>query len=97
LFLSKIYQQPNVVVVGEETGGGARGNTAVFIPKVTLPNTGVQLRLPLFRLISDVTIPENGRGIQPSVEVFPDSWHIANGMDKKMEKVKSLIAASAKK
>jgi hypothetical protein len=97
LFLSKIYQQPNVVVVGEETGGGARGNTAVFIPKVTLPNTGVQIRLPLFRLISDITIPENGRGIQPSVEVYPDSWHIANGMDKKMEKVKSLIAASAKK
>lgn len=96
LFLSKIYRQPNVVIVGEETGGGARGNTAVFIPKITLPNTGVQLRLPLFRLISDVNIPENGRGIQPNVQVIPDSWQIANGMDKKMEKVKSLIAASTR-
>jgi C-terminal processing protease CtpA/Prc len=96
LFLSKIYRQPNVVVVGEETGGGARGNTAVFIPKVTLPNTGVQLRLPLFRLIADVTIPENGRGIPPTVEVIPDSWHIANGIDKKMEKVKSLIREAQK-
>lgn len=96
LFLSKIFKQPNVVVVGEETGGGARGNTAVFIPNVTLPNTGVQLRLPLFRLIADVTIPENGRGIPPTVEVIPDSWHIANGMDKKIEKVKKLIAEAAK-
>ncbi len=91
LFLSKIQHQPNVTIVGEETGGGARGNTAVFIPRVTLPNTGVQLRLPLFRLISDVNIPENGRGIQPDVEVIPDSWHIARGIDKKMETVKSLI------
>lgn len=96
LFLSKIYRQPNVIVVGEETGGGARGNTAVFIPKITLPNTRVEMRLPLFRLISDATIPENGRGIQPSVEVYPDSWHIARGLDKKMEKVIKLIAASAK-
>jgi Peptidase family S41 len=96
LFLTKICRQPNVIVVGEETGGGARGNTAVFIPKVTLPNTGVQLRLPLFRLISDVHIPENGRGIQPTVEVITDSWHIANGLDKKMEAVKELIRKSQK-
>lgn len=96
LFLSKIYRQPNVVVVGEETGGGARGNTAVFIPMITLPNTGVRMRLPLFRLISDIDIPENGRGILPSVEVQPDSWHIANGVDKKMEKAKSLIRQSKK-
>jgi hypothetical protein len=52
--------------------------------------------LPLFRLISDVTIPENGRGIQPTVEVIPDSRQIAKGIDKKMEEVKKLIAASTK-
>lgn len=96
LFLSKIYKQPNVVVVGEETGGGARGNSAVYIPVITLPNTGVKMRLPLFRLISDHEIPDNGRGILPAVEVIPDSWHIANGVDKKMERVKSLIRDAQK-
>ncbi len=91
LFLSKVYNQPNVTIIGEETGGGARGNSAVFTPRVTLPNTGVRLRLPLFRIISDINIPANGRGIIPTVEVRPDSRSIQLGKDKKMEKALSLI------
>ncbi|HSK13274.1 MAG TPA: S41 family peptidase, partial [Phnomibacter sp.] len=91
LFLSKVHHQANVVTVGEETGGGARGNNAIMTPKITLPNTRVQLRLPLFRLISDASIPDIGRGIMPKVPVDPDSWYIRQGVDKKMEKVKELI------
>lgn len=94
LFLSKIYQQPNVDVVGDETGGGARGNSAVMTPKIYLPNTGVQLRLPLFRIISDINIPENGRGILPTVPVSVDSRYILLGIDKKLEEVYQLIESN---
>jgi C-terminal processing protease CtpA/Prc len=87
LFLGKVLHQNNVTTVGEETGGGARGNSAIMVPKVTLPNTGVQVRLPLFRLISDVSLPNNGRGIMPSVPVPPNSYYIKNDVDPKMEKV----------
>jgi hypothetical protein len=97
LFLSKVYKQHNVVIVGDETGGGERGNSAVLIPKIYLPNTGVQLRLPLFRIISDVSIPQNGRGILPSVPVAVDSRYIQWGRDKKMEKVFELITGEAHK
>jgi C-terminal processing protease CtpA/Prc len=92
LFLSKVYQQENVTVVGEETGGGARGNSAVMIPKITLPNSKVQLRLPLFRLISDIHLPPNGRGIMPEVFARPGTWNIRENTDAKMEKVYALIA-----
>ena len=91
LFLGKVLHQNNVTIVGEETGGGARGNSAIMVPKVTLPNTGVQVRLPLFRLISDASLPNNGRGIMPSVPVPPNSYYIKNDMDPKMEKVIELI------
>ena len=35
LFASSVIRQENVIVVGEETGGGAYGNTAWLIPDVT--------------------------------------------------------------
>ncbi|MGZ8545015.1 MAG: S41 family peptidase, partial [Flavisolibacter sp.] len=46
LFTKALKEQPDVTVVGEETGGGAYGNSAWLIPDVTLPNTGVRFRLP---------------------------------------------------
>jgi C-terminal processing protease CtpA/Prc len=96
LFLAKVFQQTNVTVVGDETGGGARGNSAVLVPKLTLPNTRVQLRLPLFRLITDAQLPQDGRGIMPDVPVQVDSYYIQQGVDKKMEAVKLLIAEKLK-
>jgi hypothetical protein len=91
LFLTKVYGQQNVTVIGDETGGGARGNSAVLVPKVTLPNTRVQLRLPLFRIVTNAGLPHNGRGIMPDVPVAVDSYYIQQGVDKKMQVVKSLI------
>ena len=50
LFVNSIIKQENVTVIGEETGGGAYGNSAWLIPDVKLPETGLRFRLPLFRL-----------------------------------------------
>jgi len=91
LFTIKVINQDNVWVVGEETGGGAYGNTAWLIPDVTLPNTGIRFRLPLFRLVIDKDMPKSGRGIQPEIFVPPTVEAIRKGIDYKMEKVKELI------
>ncbi|MDQ6610125.1 MAG: S41 family peptidase [Bacteroidota bacterium] len=90
LFAKSLRQQDDVIVVGEETGGGAYGNTAWLIPDVTLPNTGVRFRLPLFRLVVDKE-EEKGRGIQPEVFALPGVEAIRRNEDYKMEKVKRLI------
>jgi hypothetical protein len=101
LFTNSIIRQDNVTVVGEETGGGAYGNTAWLIPDFTLPETGVRFRLPLFRLVIDKNIPKNGRGVIPEVESLPTQKSIAAGVDFKLEKAIELIKAgkeqSAKK
>ncbi len=91
LFASALIKQDNVTVVGEETGGGAYGNSAWLIPDVTLPETGVRFRLPLFRLVIDKNYPKNGRGVQPEVESLPTIDAIRRGTDYKVEKAMELI------
>ncbi len=91
LFASALVKQDNITVVGEETGGGAYGNSAWLIPDVTLPVTGIRFRLPLFRLVIDKTTPKNGRGVQPEVEALPSIEAIKRNADFKVEKVMELI------
>lgn len=90
LFAHSLREQDDVVIVGEETGGGAYGNTAWLIPDVTLPNTGVKFRLPLFRLVTDKN-EQKGFGVQPEVPALPTWEAVRKGEDYKMEKVKELI------
>jgi C-terminal processing protease CtpA/Prc len=91
LFTNSIITQSNVIVVGEETGGGAYGNTAWLIPDVKLPETKLQFRLPLFRLVMDRSQPKTGHGIMPEVEVKPNVDAIRRNADYKLDKVMQLI------
>lgn len=91
LFTQTVKPQENVIVVGEETGGGAYGNTAWLIPDLTLPQTGIRVRLPLFRLVIDKNIPKDGHGVQPEVISVPTIDAIRRGADYKMDKVMELI------
>ena len=92
LFARTVRDQNNVTIVGEETGGGAYGNTAWLIPEVVLPNTKVRFRLPLFRLVVDAKNGiEKGRGVMPEVESLPTVHDIRRSIDFKMEKTIELI------
>jgi C-terminal processing protease CtpA/Prc len=97
LFASALIKQDNVTTVGEETGGGAYGNTAWLIPDATLPETGIRFRLPLFRLVMDKNIPKNGRGVQPEVSSLPSVDAIRRNADFKIETVMALIKEDKEK
>jgi hypothetical protein len=90
LVTKSLKEQEDVVVVGEETGGGAYGNTAWLIPDVTLPNTKVRFRLPLFRLVIDKA-EVKGMGVMPEIPALPTVEAIRKSVDYKTEKVKELI------
>ncbi len=94
LFIQSVKGQKNVQVVGEETGGGAYGNSAWLIPDVTLPATKVRFRLPLFRLVINKDVPKNGHGVMPDIEAGPTVKDIRRNADYKMEKVVELIKNS---
>ncbi len=95
LFMSIVKTQKNVFIVGEESGGGAYGNNAWLIPDVTLPNTKIRFRLPLFKLVVDKNAPK-GYGVQPDIEAFPTTEDIRQNRDYKMEKALYLINNSQK-
>ena len=97
LFIQAVKGQSNVTVIGEETGGGAYGNSAWQIPKVILPNTNVVLRMPLFRMVMDKNIPNIGRGIMPDVEVQSTVESVRRNYDNKMQRALSLIRATRRK
>ena len=91
LFCNAIEDQPNVLTVGEETGGGAYGNSGVLIPTMTLPNTRLRVRLPFFRLVQYRHVAEKGAGVAPELFIGPDWRDILEGVDTKLEAVKKMI------
>ena len=90
LFLGEMKGQQNVKLVGEETGGGYYGNSAMLITYCTLPNSKLRVSLPLYRLVINKNRPKGG-GVLPDIYVPPSSAAIERGVDLKMEKIKSLI------
>jgi rhodanese-related sulfurtransferase len=69
------------VFFGEECGAGYYGNTSGFSVMVTLPNTGLQLRLPLIIYTMAVDGYPRDRGIVPEVPVAPTIDDLLAGRD----------------
>ena len=94
MFISSLKGQKNTTLVGEETGGGYYGNSAMYLPTIRLPNSGIQVGLPLYRLVIDSTRPR-GRGIMPDIEIAPSSGALKNGVDLKMQRIREMIQQKA--
>ncbi len=91
LFCNAMKGQPDVMLVGEETGGGWYGNNGILIPDITLPYTHLRVRIPLFRLVQYNHIQKNGSGIAPDIYVGTSYEALKKGEDKKMQVVLDLI------
>jgi hypothetical protein len=96
LFCNVVKGQDGITLLGEETGGGWYGNSGIMIPNITLPNTGVRVRLPLFKLVQVNNGQAKGKGIIPDVHVPPSYDALLKGYDKKMQVVKQLISSDRK-
>lgn len=97
MLLSHLKGQKNVTIIGEETGGGSYGNTAVHLPTIVLPHSHVRITLPMYRVAFDHTRIKNGRGIQPDIYAGPSVSAIQQGVDVKLEKAKELIRANGQR
>jgi len=95
LFCNAVKGQPGIILVGEEAGGGWYGNNGVLIPDITLPNTHLRVRLPLFRLVQYHHAPKDGRGVPPDLYIGTDYRALIKGVDKKMQVVMEMIKGSA--
>ena len=94
LFANIVKGQKNIQLVGEETGGGWYGNNGIMIPRFTLKNTKIQVRIPLFRVVQYQHGIKDGKGIPPDIFIPTDYEYLKKGADKKMDVVKQLIIES---
>ena len=97
LFCNAVKGQPNVTLVGENTGGGWYGNSGIIIPDIILPNTKIRVRLPFFKLVQYDHIAQKGTGVVPDIYVGPTIESAAKNIDRKMEFVNKLILEKNKK
>ena len=93
LFCNAVKGQPGIKLVGEETGGGWYGNNGIMIPDITLPNTRLRVRLPLFRLVQYKHVAKDGHGIMPDIYIGTNYEALVKGFDKKMQVVMGIIKA----
>lgn len=91
IFAHLLKGQKNVLLVGEETGGGAYGNSAWMIPNLKLPETGISFRLPLFKMIMDQESLKTASGIKPDVYEVPTVEDIRKGRDPKSKTIEEWI------
>jgi C-terminal processing protease CtpA/Prc len=91
LFCNAVKGQEGVTLLGENTGGGWHGNSGIMIPDITLPNTKLRVRLPMFRLVQYQHVPKTGTGVIPDIFIGPTVETTVKDIDRKMEFVKELI------
>lgn len=83
--------QDNIVLVGEEAGGGWHGNNGIILPEFRLPVTGTRVTIPLFRVVQFNHVPKNGMGVPPDVYVGTHYPSLIRGGDYKMQVVTNWI------
>lgn len=77
-------------LVGEPTGGNRRGTTGGRIAFMKLPNSGIEMDIPLVGTFPLTEQPDEG--IMPSVLVRPSVEDVTKGVDTPLEAVRRLIA-----
>ncbi|MBN1791532.1 MAG: hypothetical protein JW830_13605 [Bacteroidales bacterium] len=94
-FASVAHYLKRATFIGEETGGGYYGNNSGAFVIVTLPNSRLNIGIPMLAYYTAVKdYPYHDHGVIPDYEVKPDIQDILNDKDVALEFTKQLITAS---
>ena len=77
--------------VGQTTGGNQRGITGGAFFFMTLPNSGIEVDVPLIGQFPVSATPLPDAGLEPHVRVTPTAADIATGRDVELDMVLALI------
>jgi hypothetical protein len=84
-FLSHLHDRKRAIFVGEESGGGYYGNTSGPEALVTLPNTKLNLSLPLMTYYLHVSRGHAAaHGVVPDIPVHYSIQELIEGQDKEL-------------
>lgn len=87
-----LSSETEAVFIGEETGGGYYGNNSGPMTQVTLPNSGIRIRIPHLKYVTNVedALPA-GSGVVPQYIVHPTIEDLLNTTDPYINKAFALI------
>lgn len=88
---SYLKYKANATVIGEETGGNVAGSNAVISGKIILPNSGIQIFIPMYHLYHDINVKNDGHGLMPDHYINYSKDDILNGVDIDLIKVLELV------
>jgi C-terminal processing protease CtpA/Prc len=77
-----IRQVTAAVFIGEETGGGAEGNTSGIFAMINLPNSGLSINIPAWCYWNAVTVRKKHRGVLPDHPLINTVNDILNSKDR---------------
>lgn len=87
-------QNPDAILIGERTGGNAEGATAGILFTLTLPNSGIKMRVPAMQTFMNIESFTPGLGVSPDIDAPMTVQAFLNGADPAYEKALSLIETS---
>lgn len=89
--ISAVRAARDVTLIGEKTGGNPAGPTAGLIFFLTLPESGIKLRVPVIRFANNSGAVEDGVGLEPDV-LAPDTVaSLREGRDPAMDTALALL------
>jgi C-terminal processing protease CtpA/Prc len=86
-----LHYQKRATFVGQETGGGYNGNTSGTNAKVTLPNSGLSLRIQMYNYWNAVESKTRDRGTMPDLPIENTVDDLLKGVDQEMAKALEII------
>ncbi|MEM1052082.1 MAG: S41 family peptidase [Pseudomonadota bacterium] len=95
--ISILTGQERTKLIGEPTGGSAEGPTAGLLFTLTLPESGIRTRIPLFRYRNNVAEFEPGLGVSPDISAALTVKAFRAGRDPALEAAKALTLRAAPK
>ncbi|AGC39610.1 peptidase s41 [Riemerella anatipestifer] len=73
---------PNVILIGEETGGTHNGTVAGMMPRFELPYSKLNIRFGLLSIEPTYKMDKEGRGVMPNIELKEKAENIIEEDDK---------------
>ncbi len=91
--LAHLAERENTITIGEKTGGSAEGPNAGVIFFLTLPESDMRLRIPMFRQWNNVASFEQGMGVTPEISAPMTYAAFVAGEDPALEQAKQIAAS----
>lgn len=88
-----IHHAKRGLFIGEETGGGYNGCTAGLIGQATLPNSRINVTIPVFKIVRYEDQENEHRGVRPHYFVNLSAKDVIESKDLHMAKALSLIGS----